>query len=297
MTKSLTVDQVNQYQKYGYLMPLDLFNAEKAQHVRDSIENLEKTHEQGFGGHDLNQYFRINGQVVIPLLAEIAKTPELLDAVEDILGPDLMVWSCELFIKEAETEKVVSWHQDLTYWGLGETDDEVTAWIAFSDVSKQAGCMKFIPGSHKQNLVPHSDTFGEDNLLSRGQEVAVDVNEEEAVYNELKPGQMSLHHGRLFHASGPNNSSDRRIGMAIRFVTPKVQQVIGERDYAMLVRGADRAQNWINISAPSNLFGVEEMKLYNEILVAQSAALTEGAEQTVNLYDPTNEIANEMASV
>ncbi|MEH6631897.1 MAG: phytanoyl-CoA dioxygenase family protein [Halopseudomonas aestusnigri] len=297
MTKSLTIDQVNQYQNNGYLMPLDLFTAEEAQQVRDSIENLELTHDQDIEGNALNQYFRINGQVVIPLLAEIAKTPALLDAVEDLLGSNLMVWSCELFIKEAGTEKVVSWHQDLTYWGLGETDDEVTAWIAFSDVSKQAGCMKFIPGSHKQSIVPHSDTFSEDNLLSRGQEIAVDVNENEAVYNELKPGQMSLHHGRLFHASGPNNSSDRRIGMAVRFVTPQVQQVVGERDYAMLVRGADREQNWINISAPSSLFGTEEMKLYNEILVAQSAALTENAEQTVNLYAPSNETANEMASV
>ncbi len=272
-------------------MPLDLFSTNEAQDIRDHIEGLETIHNQGVAGNALNQFFRINGQVAIPFMAEIAKTPALLDAVEDILGPDLMVWSCELFIKEAGAEKVVSWHQDLTYWGLGETDDEVTAWIAFSDVSKQAGCMKFIPGSHKQSIAPHSDTFSEDNLLSRGQEVAVDVNEDDAVYDELKPGQMSLHHGRLFHASGPNKSSDRRIGMAIRYVTPDVQQVVGKRDYAMLVRGADRNQNWINIAAPSTLFGEEEMKLYNEILVAQSAALTAGAEQTVNLYAPSNKMA------
>ena len=291
MAKKLTNEQIEQYNRDGYLMPLDLFSTNEAQDIRDHIEGLETIHNQGVAGNALNQFFRINGQVAIPFMAEIAKTPALLDAVEDILGPDLMVWSCELFIKESGAEKVVSWHQDLTYWGLGETDDEVTAWIAFSDVSKQAGCMKFIPGSHKQSIVPHSDTFSEDNLLSRGQEVAVDVNENDAVYDELKPGQMSLHHGRLFHASGPNKSSDRRIGMAIRYVTPDVQQVIGKRDYAMLVRGADRNQNWINIAAPSTLFGDQEMKLYNEILVAQSAALTEGAEQTVNLYAPSNKMA------
>ena len=289
MTKMLTDDQVKQYQRDGFLMPLDLFTREEALAVRTDIEALETNHSSGDYSYPLNQFFRINGQVVIPFMAKVAQTPSLLDAVEDILGPDLMVWSCELFIKEAGTEKVVSWHQDLTYWGLGETDDEVTAWIAFSEVSKQAGCMKFIPGSHKQNIVAHSDTFSDDNLLSRGQEIAVEVDEDEAVYNELKPGQMSLHHGRLFHASGPNHASDRRIGMAIRFITPEVQQVVGKRDYSMLVRGADRHQNWINIAQPSTLFGKNEMSLYNEILEAQSVALTQGAEQTVGLYSSSAE--------
>ena len=291
MAKKLKNQQIDSYHENGYLMPLDLFTNDEATEIRTCIENLEASHDHDIAGNTLNQFFRINGQVVIPFMAEIAKTPALLDAIEDLLGPDLMVWSCELFIKEPGTEKVVSWHQDLTYWGLGETNDEVTAWIAFSDVSKQSGCMKFIPRSHKQNIVPHSDTFGENNLLSRGQEIAVEVDEEEAVYNELKPGQMSLHHGRLFHASGPNKSDDRRIGMAIRYVTPKVQQIVGKKDYAMLVRGADRVQNWINIASPSMLFGAEEMKLYNEILVAQSAALTAGAEQAVNLYTPLDEMA------
>ncbi|OUS17630.1 hypothetical protein A9Q97_01615 [Rhodospirillales bacterium 47_12_T64] len=291
MAKKLTSDQIEQYQREGYLMPLDLFTRDEALDVRNNIEDLEQSYNSDTSNHPLNQFFRINGQVVIPFMAEIAQTPALLDTVEDILGPDLMIWSCELFIKEASTEKVVSWHQDLTYWGLGETDEEVTAWIAFSDVSKQAGCMKFIPGSHKQSIVPHSDTFSEDNLLSRGQEIAVEVNENEAVYNQLKPGQMSLHHGRLFHASGPNHSNDRRIGMAIRYVTPSVRQVVGKRDFGMLARGADREQNWINIAQPSTLFGANEMKLYNEILEAQSEALTEGAEQKVGLYASSNDMA------
>jgi ectoine hydroxylase-related dioxygenase (phytanoyl-CoA dioxygenase family) len=144
--------------------------------------------------------------------------------------------------------------------------------------------MRFIPGSHRQRIVPHVDTFRADNLLSRGQEVAVEVNEDEAVFDELGPGQMSLHHGRMFHASGPNRSADRRIGMAIRYVTPGVRQIVGQRDYAMLVRGVDRARNWVNVAPPTELFGNDEMKLYHEILADQSAALTAGAEQAVGLY-------------
>ena len=128
----------------------------------------------------------------------------------------------ELFIKEAQTTKTVSWHQDITYWGMGETDDEVTAWVALSDVSVQAGCMRFIPGSHRNPIVSHHDTYDDNNLLSRGQEIA-GINENDAVYGALCPGEMSLHHGRCFHASGPNMSDDRRIGLAIRYVTPEVR--------------------------------------------------------------------------
>ncbi|KLN59343.1 hypothetical protein WH96_17730 [Kiloniella spongiae] len=285
MGKHLTLEQIITYQEQGYLLPLDLFSLTEALDYRKEIENIEAQYKDGVGEYPLNQFFRINGQIVIPLLAQIAQTPKLLDAVEDILGPDLLIWSCELFIKEAGTDKTVSWHQDLTYWGMGETDDEITAWIAFSDVSKEAGCMRFIPGSHKQRIVPHYDTFNEDNLLSRGQEIAVDVNEDDAVYDELKPGQMSLHHGRLFHASGPNKSSDRRIGMAIRFVTPGIEHSSENKDFGMLVRGTDKQGNWINVAPPVQLFGANELKLYNEILTQQSSTLTAGAEQTVGLYN------------
>jgi len=285
MGKHLTPEQINTYQEQGYLLPLDLFSPQEALNYRKEVENLETQYKDGVGEYPLNQFFRINGQIVIPLLAQIAQTPKLLDAVEDILGPDLLIWSCELFIKEAGTDKTVSWHQDLTYWGMGETDDEITAWIAFSDVSKEAGCMRFIPGSHKQKIVPHYDTFNEDNLLSRGQEIAVNVDENDAVYDELKPGQMSLHHGRLFHASGPNKSNDRRIGMAIRFVTPGVEHTNENKDFGMLVRGADKMGNWINVAPPSRLFGINELRLYNQILTKQSSTLTAGAEQTVGLYN------------
>ena len=195
-----------------------------------------------------------------------------------------MLWSAELFIKEAGTAKIVSWHQDLTYWGLGETDDEVTAWLALSEVSRASGCMRFVSGSHHQRIVAHRDTFHADNLLSRGQEIAVEVDEADARFVELHPGQMSLHHGRMFHASGPNVSSDRRIGVALRYVTPGVRQQVAKRDYAMLMRGADRQRNWINVAPPPGPFDAASLRLYEEILQAQSTTLAQGAEDRVGLY-------------
>lgn len=271
------------YRRNGFVAGLPVFSNDQVADLRQQIEALEKNHAQGAGGHDLDQFFRVNGHVVIPMLAEAARTPAILDAVEAVLGPNLLAWSVELFIKEPRSTKTVSWHQDITYWGMGETDDEVTAWIALSDVSEQAGCMRFIPGSHKGGLADHEDTFDENNLLSRGQSIA-GIDEDKAVSGPLKPGEMSLHHGRCFHASGPNQSDDRRIGLAIRYVTPDVRDHAPGQDWAMPVRGETRAGGWDCIAGPRALFHPADLALYDRILKGQSATLAAGAEQNVDLY-------------
>jgi len=284
MPASLSADQVAAYRRDGFLLPITALDAGDAARHRANIELLEEVFEPDDLPRALGQYFRVNGHVVLPFMSEIARTPTVLDAVESLLGPDLLVWSCEFFIKEPGTAKIVTWHQDLTYWGLGETDDEVTAWIALSPSTPESGCMRFVPGSHHQPIQPHRDTFAADNLLSRGQEVAVAVDESVAVDVVLQPGQMSLHHGRMLHASGPNRSQDRRIGAVVRYVTPAVRQEVADRDYAMLVRGADRGRNWIHVAPPEAAFAPSAMALYEEILADQSPALAQGAAQAVGLY-------------
>ncbi len=287
MPASLSSSQIDAYQKDGFLFPIDAMSSGEAASLRSEVEAIEQTYPDGSLPQPVSQYFRVGAHVVIPQMAKIACNPAVLSAVQSILGPNLLVWSCELFIKEPKTRKIVSWHQDLTYWGMGETDGQLTAWIALSPATSQSGCMKFVAGSHRNQIVPHRDTFHEDNLLSRGQEIAVDVDEATATDIVLQPGQMSLHHGRMFHASGPNTSDDRRIGCAIRYVTPGVKQLVAERDYAMLVRGFDAEQNWINVAAPSEEFGADSLALYEQIRRDQAAALTQGASQKFGLYAET----------
>ncbi|MEO0484373.1 MAG: phytanoyl-CoA dioxygenase family protein [Pseudomonadota bacterium] len=279
----LSNDYVARYRKHGFVAGLPVFSAEEVAGLRAAIEALEADHADGAGGHDLGQFFRVNGHVVIPLLAELARTPAIIDAVEAVLGPNLLAWSVELFIKEPHSAKTVSWHQDITYWGMGETDDEVTAWVALSDVSVQAGCIRFIPGSHKGGIVDHEDTFSDDNLLSRGQQIG-GIDEAKAVHGPLKPGEMSLHHGRCFHASGANGSDDRRIGLAIRYVTPAVRDHAPGRDWAMPVRGEVPAGGWDCIAGPRALFHPGDLALYDRILAGQAATLAAGADQAVDLY-------------
>ncbi|MEM1274480.1 MAG: phytanoyl-CoA dioxygenase family protein [Pseudomonadota bacterium] len=282
--RQTVMSYIDQYAQDGYVAGLPVFTADDVCRLRAAIEVLEADHSDGAGGHDLGQFFRVNGHVVIPLLAELARTPAILDKVEGLLGPNLLAWSVELFIKEPHSAKTVSWHQDITYWGMGETNDEVTAWIALSDVTVTAGCMRFLPGSHKGRLARHADTFDANNLLSRGQSIA-GVDETKAKFGPLRPGEMSLHHGRCYHASGTNRSADRRIGLAIRYVTPDVRKEAPGRDWAMLVRGEAPAGGWDMIAGPRGLFHPVDVALYDRILEGQAATLAAGATEPVGLYE------------
>lgn len=284
---ALTADQTARYWEDGYLFPLTVFSEAEAAEIRAEFEQLERDWLSADLPLPLNTYKRVNAHLVIPLAAQIALDKRVLDVVEHILGPDIMVWSAEFFVKEAHTEHTVGMHQDLTYWGMGETPDQVTAWIALSPATVASGCMDFVQGSHKNPILPHTDTYSDTNLLSRGQEIAVEVAEEEKTHIELAPGQMSLHHGLTIHGSGPNRSDDRRIGLAIRYLNPNARQLVADRDYAMLARGRDGQSNFVAVDPPQELFSEQSLALYEQVRRDQSKALADGAKNAVPLYGGT----------
>ena len=184
------------YWKDGYIFPIEIFSEKEALWYRKKLEKIETD----FGPKDslplsLNTYKRINSQCVIPMASEIALNKKILDSVENIIGKDILLWSVEFFIKEPKSKSIVSMHQDLTYWGLDKNEYQVTAWLALSISNKRSGCMDFVKGSFKNPILPHNDTFSKDNLLSRGQEIKVNILEKDKVNITLKPGEMSLHHG------------------------------------------------------------------------------------------------------
>jgi ectoine hydroxylase-related dioxygenase (phytanoyl-CoA dioxygenase family) len=282
MKQSLSTEQVDAFRRDGYLFPLDVFGAGQVEAIRAELEQARRDAVAPGLEDEFSQLIRANAQYLLPFVHHVATAPQLLDRIESILGPDLLLWSAEFFIKGAHSEKMVSWHQDLTYWGLGDTDNEITAWLALSEVNVESGCMRFLPGSHHQKLLPHRDTFEANNLLSRGQEVIAEVDENEAVDIVLRPGQLSLHHGRIFHASGPNRSDQDRIGLAFRFLTPAVKQQVSQRDYAMQVRGIDAQHHWIHVAPPTRNFAPADLELYRRIREDQKLALASGATQEMH---------------
>jgi hypothetical protein len=232
MTKRLSQAQIESFRRDGYVFPVPAIAASDAAECRRRLEAFEAT-----SGGPLRGELRHKTHLVFPFLADLVRHDAILDAIEDLYGPNLLCWSTNFFIKEAASPSFVSWHQDSTYWGLS-SPDVVTAWVAFTPATTANGAMQFIPGTHLRDQIPHRDTFAKDNLLTRGQEVAVDVDGAMAVTIALAAGEMSLHHVRLVHGSPPNPSADRRIGLAIRYIPTHVRPIAGE-DSATLVRGVD----------------------------------------------------------
>ncbi|MFT5502982.1 MAG: ectoine hydroxylase-related dioxygenase (phytanoyl-CoA dioxygenase family) [Gammaproteobacteria bacterium] len=269
----LSQAQVSNYQENGYLFPLDLAESLDMKKIKSDFDRLQVLQPPSGINKPMAGYLRQNAQYLFPLINQIALFPDLLDKVESILGDTLLLYSAEFFIKEPQTNKVVTWHQDLTYWGLGETDDEITAWVALSDVNVESGCMQFIAGSHKNRILPHQDSYSENNLLSRGQEIAIEIDEKQAVNIELMPGQVSFHHGRIFHASGPNRSHNQRIGLALRYIKPSVQQQFNDHDYAILARGQDQSEHWRYVKPPKENFDPDNFNQYHDILAEQKKIL------------------------
>lgn len=245
------------YARDGFFCPIDVLSAAEAQAIRADLEDAEAALADQ---PEKLSLLRSYPDRLLPSFDRLIRHPALIAAASEVLGPDLMVWSAGLFIKEAQSSKIVTWHQDLTYWGL-DTSQEVTLWTALSPASVESGCMKFVPGSHKEQQVAHVDTFADDNLLSRGQELAVEVDENDSVYAALKTGQASMHHGHLFHASGPNTTDDRRIATAIRYIQPSMKQESGDKALVALVSGEDRYGHFKIAGSPKGRLTEEDFEL------------------------------------
>jgi ectoine hydroxylase-related dioxygenase (phytanoyl-CoA dioxygenase family) len=244
MAKFLSEEAVAKYKRDGYHFPIDVLSASETRELRDRLE----AHEAQSGG-PIQGDRRHKAHLYLTWLNDLIRHPRIVDAVEDVLGPDLLCWSTSFFIKEPSDPGFVSWHQDATYWGLS-SPDVMTVWVAFTPANLVNGCMKFMPGSHLVQL-EHRDTFDKDNLLSRGQEIAVKVDDSKGVAVVLEPGQASLHHVLLAHGSAPNKSTDRRIGFAIRYIPTHVRQAVGTKDSATLVRGRDLYNNFEHEPRPT----------------------------------------------
>lgn len=261
------------YADDGFVFPVPVMSGVEAHALREQLESAETLATTELDRKILFGF----ANMVLPFVDEVTRRPEITTAVSEVLGPDLLVLGASFFVKEPHSPAFVSWHQDLTYWELSDVS-EVTAWLALTPATHENGCMQFIKGSHRRDVVGHRDTFAADNMLSRGQELTVEVSQDEAIDVVLEAGEMSLHHGHMFHASKPNTSDDRRIGLALRYIAPSMRQIGGHKTFATLVSGEDRFGNFQSFPAPTRIFSPEDrqraeesMRLQNEVRLEKRA--------------------------
>lgn len=277
MPKALSPEQIEQYHRDGYLSPFTLFSADEAADIRRELEQAEAKWPEAFEGAGRN-----NAHLNFTFLDEIVHNQRLLDAVEDLIGPNILAYGSVLFIKEPQDTGFVSWHQDCRYMGLEPHDSAVSAWLALTESNSENGCMSMIPGSHKHGVAEHADTFGADNILTRGQTIE-NVDESQAVDLILQPGQLSFHHMRTVHGSKPNRSQDRRIGFTIQpYMMPDMRQVISPT-MAQLVRGSDGFGNFELAPRPESSMAPEATAQRDRNNAQWAEILYAGAETRRNL--------------
>ena len=239
MTKLLSQEQVDQYHNSGFVSPVNILNDDEITQSLNEIESFEKE-----TGRPIDFPHKSRCHQLFSWADYLVHHPKILDAVEDIIGPNILCYHATLWVKPAKSDSFVRWHQDGTYFFL-DPAKHVTAWVALTVADEDAGCMQVIPGSHKNDFIDHNDDADPNNMIPRGQGLAIDVDTEAAVSMPLQPGQMSLHHTKLFHASFNNRRDTRRIGFGISYIPTEVKDIGNTPANALLVRGKDKNNNFL----------------------------------------------------
>jgi non-heme Fe2+,alpha-ketoglutarate-dependent halogenase len=241
---TLSPEQLAHYRAHGWVAPIDVMTAVEANQLLLALEEAEAAFPD-----ELHAENRNNPHLSFPFLAELVHDSRIVDAAEQIVGGDIALWSTVLFAKEPSTSAFVSWHQDAKYLSLAP-DNHVTAWLAFTSSTVENGCVSVIPKTHRKGAMEHDDTFGDDNILTRGQEVP-GIDESSAVHLELQPGQMSLHHPWLVHGSQPNRSNGRRVGIAMQTYMGADLRPLRGAHYVTHIRGAQPAAEFTVVPPPT----------------------------------------------
>ncbi len=199
---------IDVYEQQGIVFPIRVLTAAEVAEFRGELEQVARE-----GARRLDQL-----HLTFPWAYRLASHEKVLDAVESLIGPEILVDGNLVFYKPPHDQGYASWHQDSVYSGWHLTPS-VSAWIALTVSEPANGCMRVVPGTHKQGVLEH-DNVQDPNLLNkRGERLRMDIDESQAVDVVLKPGEMSLHHTNIVHGSNPNTSDGPRIGFIVRFVT------------------------------------------------------------------------------
>src|SRR5262245_2961561 len=247
---TLSPAQVEGYARDGFVLCVPALTREQAAQYRDKLAAFERVVGGPLTSDAVDARYRSRTHILLAWVHGLVRHSAILDAVEGLIGPDILVYTSTWFIKEPQTAAIAAWHQDATYFGLSP-HVHVTAWLSLTDGTATNGCMEFLPGSHHRCQLPHRAGAVAERVNRAGQAITLEVDDAPAVHAPLRAGEFSLHHTLCMHRSQPNRSSGRRIGLAISYIPTSAQHLgVKHKMPAMLVRGVDTYGHFKHEPAP-----------------------------------------------
>ncbi len=261
---TLSASEVSQWRNDGFLSPFPLLDAQELEACRQGVARYESWLGAPINA-DANYKWRSMPYLLLPWAAKLARDPRILDKVEDLIGPDILIFTSTFFIKEPHSPTIAAWHQDSTYYGI-EPKEEVTVWVALTEASEAAGCMDALSYRGRPRQLSHVSRVVENSVNRAGQVITEPLDEGSPVAMPLKPGWFSMHHGLCPHRSGPNTSSHRRIGLGLNYIPTSTRPSGTIRQAAMLVRGTDRYGHFETIDWPREELGEAEVAAHERAM-------------------------------
>lgn len=254
---ALTRDMLARWKHDGFLSPFACLDTGEVRACQDGVRRFEAWLGAPINAHaDLR--WRSMPHLLMPWVASLARDPRIVDKVEGLLGPDILMFTSTFFIKEPHSPTVAAWHQDSTYYGI-EPKEEVTVWVALTEASEAAGCMDALSFRGNPRQLSHVSRAVKDSVNRAGQVITETLDEGTPVPMPLKPGRFSMHHGLCPHRSGPNTAGHRRIGLGLNYIPSGVKPSGSVRQAAALVRGIDRYGHFEPVAWPSVELGAAEV--------------------------------------
>ena len=247
MPKVLTPEQIASFHYNSFLYPIPGLTEGEVAVCVAGLDRLET--ELGSPVAEADIKWRSHGHAHSPWFNDLVRHPRILDAVEDVIGPDILVWTSTFFIKEPQSKTFAAWHQDGAFFGL-DPSEQICAWVALTDASREAGCMEMLSSRGAPRELHHA-ALGLKNSINRaGQTIVQPFDKRAPTAMALKAGEFSLHHEWAVHRSAPNHAVHRRVGIGLNYLPPHVRVNSPVRLKAMLVRGEDRHGNFELIDPP-----------------------------------------------
>lgn len=260
----LTAEQVTQWRRNGFLSPFPLLSEAERQTCLDGLHRFEAWLGGPVNGIE-EMKWRSMPYLLMPWAADLARDPRILDKVEALIGPDILIYTSTFFIKEPGSPTIAAWHQDSTYYGLAPAE-EVTVWVALTEANETAGCMEALPYDGEPRQMRHRARVIENSVNRASQMIVEPLDDSRAIAMPLRPGEFSMHHGLCPHRSGPNRSSHRRIGLGLNYIPTSVRSTGSARPAAMLVRGEDRYGHFDLLAPPGGELDADAVATHDRAL-------------------------------